>query len=144
MSGLTNRGPRAIGGLVLIVLPGLALTGSSIAKFAGIPAVSDSMAALGFSGAKLTFVAVLEIVGAALFLWKRTRSIGILWISAYLGGAICAHVRANEFQKAVSPAMVLALAGIGTWLRHPAMLWSMLERAGAENAAFDSRSVQRS
>jgi DoxX-like family len=64
------------------------------------------MAKLGFAGGKLTFIAVLEIIGAAGFLMPRTRPIGLLWVSSYLGGAICAHVHAGEFDKAVSPAII--------------------------------------
>jgi DoxX-like family len=61
------------------VLPSLALAGSSIVKFAWIPAVQTQMARLGFAGGKLTFIAVLEIIGADGFLVPRTRSIGLLW-----------------------------------------------------------------
>jgi hypothetical protein len=90
------------------------------------------MAKLGFAGGKLTFIAVLEIIGAAGSLMPRTRSIGLLWVSSYLGGAICAHVQAGEFDKAVSPAIILLVSWVGTWLRHPQMLWSMTrERSGS-------------
>ena len=87
---------------------------------------------LGFAGGKLTFIAILEIIGAAGFILSRTRSIGLLWVSSYLGRAICAHVQAGEFDKAVSPTIVLLMSWAGTWLRHPQMLWSMArERRGS-------------
>jgi hypothetical protein len=130
MSPLTTRRPRTIVGFVLIVLAGLALAGSAVAKIAGIPSVQEQMAALGFAGSKLTLIAILELIGAALFLWPRTRSIGVLWISAYLGGAICAHVGAGEFQKAVSPLILVVFSWIGTGLLHPQMLWSVIDQAG--------------
>ena len=37
------------------------------------------MGKLGFAGGKLTFIAILEIIGAAGFILSRTRSIGLLW-----------------------------------------------------------------
>jgi hypothetical protein len=47
-------------------------------------------------------------------------------------GAICAQVQAGEFDKAVSPAIILLVSWVGTWLRHPQMLWSMTrERSGS-------------
>jgi hypothetical protein len=121
----TTRGGRAIAGLIMIALPAVALAGSAVAKFARIPAVEVQMARLGFAGDKLVLIAILEIVGAAAFLWPRTRSVGLLWVSSYLGGAICAHIQAGEFDKAASPGLLLAVAWIGTWLRHPQMLWSV-------------------
>jgi hypothetical protein len=105
-------------------LPGVALVFSAALKFA-VPDVRDQMAGIGFAGGKLAFIAMLEIVSAALYLWPRTRSIGILMVSSYLGGAICAHVQHNEFVKALSPSLLLLLAWIGTGLRHPPVLWSL-------------------
>jgi hypothetical protein len=130
MKTYTTKGARRLAGLLMIVLPSLALAGSSLAKFA-IPAVQTQMGKLGFAGGKLTFIAALEIIGAAGFILPRTRSIGLLWVSSYLGGAICAHVQAGEFDKALSPAIVLLVSWVGTWLRHPQMLWSLArERRG--------------
>jgi DoxX-like family len=133
MKVYTTGGPRGMAGLALIMFSSVALIGSAIAKV-GVPAVQAQMARLGFAGGKLTFIAVLEIIGAAGLLWPRTRSIGLLWVSAYLGGAICAHVQAGEFDKALSPATVLLLAWIGVWLRHPQALWSVPRERGSETA----------
>jgi hypothetical protein len=129
---VTRRSSRRLAGTLLVILPGIALTFSSVLKFAGIPAVTAQMAEIGFAGGKLLFIAALEIVSAALFLWPRTRSIGLLLVASYLGGAICAHVQSGEFAKAVSPAALLGLAFLGVWLRHPEMLWSL--RAAPEEA----------
>lgn len=115
---------RHIGGTILIFLAGIALTMSAIVKFAGIPGVVHTMAAQGFSDGKLTLVATLEILSAALFLFPRTRPFGVLVLSAFLGGAISTHVRMDEYAKAVGPLVLLTLAWTGTWLRHPQALWS--------------------
>jgi DoxX-like family len=115
---------RHIAGTGLIFLPGLALAMSAILKFAGVPGVLHTMAAQGFSDGKLTLVATLEIISAALFLFPRTRPFGVLLLSCFLGGAICTHVRMDEYAQAIGPLILLTLAWTGTWLRHPQALWS--------------------
>ncbi len=118
-----RRLPRATAGLVLLILPGIMLIVSAILKFAGIHGVVQQMAAAGFSGPKLIFLASLEIACAALFLWPRTRSLGLLLVSAYLGGAICTHIQVDQYVHALPPSLLLALAWVGTWLQHPQTLW---------------------
>ena len=134
---MTNSGEvrraRSITGNVLVFLPALGLAGSALVKFAQIPGVVHKMTLLGFGGEKLILVAVLEIVSALFFVYARTRSLGLLLLSAFLGGAICAHVQSGQFGDAGGPAVFLALAWMGTWLRHPEMLWSFKEQARAGN-----------
>ena len=120
----TQTRVRRIAGNILIFLPGLVVTVSSIVKFAGLPGVVQNMTADGFSGGKLTLVAALEILSAALFLFPRTRSFGVLILSSFLGGAICTHVQMGEYAKAIGPSVLLTLSWIGTWLRHPQALWN--------------------
>lgn len=116
---------RRIVGTVLIFLPGLAVAVSAILKFAGVPGLVHQMSAEGFSGGKLTLVAALELSSALLFLYPRSRSVGLLLLSAFLGGAICTHVQMGDYGKAVGPAMFLSLAWVGIWLRHPQAFWSL-------------------
>jgi hypothetical protein len=66
---------RQIAGNILIFLPGLVMGASAIAKFAHVPAVVHPMDACGFPDAKLTLVATLELLSAALFLLPR----GSVW-----------------------------------------------------------------
>lgn len=119
-----NNRARSIAGTILIVLPGLAVMSSETMKFLRIPAIVEHMAAAGFPGAKLTLVATLGFTSALLFLYPRTRSIGILLLSSFLGGAICLHVQRSEYSNVFGPSMLLAFAWTGTWLRYPQMLWS--------------------
>jgi len=125
---LTNRSQssrtRSIVGTFLIFLPGVALGFSSILKFAGVPGIVHKMALAGFTDGKLILVATLELASAFLFLYSRTRAFGLLFLSAFLGGAICSHVQTGELSAAVGPAGLLTLAWTGSWLRHPEMLWS--------------------
>lgn len=114
---------RRVSGDVLIIFGGVLLLGSSAAKFAHMGPVVRQLGAMGFEGSRLTLIAGLELVSAALFLIRPTRSAGLLLVSAYLGGAIAAHV--GHSQSPVQPAFVLTLLWVGTWLRHPEILWSL-------------------
>jgi len=103
-------------GSFLVFLLSLLLTGSSIAKLIPVPKVAEQMALVGFAGGRLTFIAVLEVAGALLFAYPRTRFFGLLMISAYLGGAIAAHL--GHGQMGWQPAVVLGLVWLAAWLCH--------------------------
>ncbi len=114
---------RRITGNVLMVLGGVMLIGSSSAKFAHVPAVVNQLGAMGFTGNRLMFIAVLEIASAVLFLIPLTRSGGLLLVSSFMGGAIATHLQHGE--SIVQPSFVLLLIWLGTWLRHPVILRSL-------------------
>ena len=116
---------RSVAANILIFLPGFGLMVSSILKFAGVPAVVHQMASAGFTDGRLTLVAGLELLAALLFLYPRTRFVGVLFLSAFLGGAVCSHVQMGELPKALGPSLFLAFAWSGTWLRYPEMLWGV-------------------
>lgn len=134
-----TRSPRRLVGGILILFSGAALIFSAALKFVGVPGVVHQMAADGFAGGKLTFIATLEICGTALFLWPRTRSIGLLLVSSYLGGAICLHVQLGEYPKSLPPALLLSLAWVGTWLRHPQAFWSLTHDPSNPNSVSANR-----
>jgi DoxX-like family len=119
----TQQRARRVAGNILIFLTGLVVALSSILKFAGVPRVVHNMATDGFPNGKLTLVATLEILSAALFLLPRTRSFGVLILSSFLGGAICTHVQMGEYVKGIGPSILLTLAWIGIWMRHPQAFW---------------------
>ena len=104
-------------GSILIFLAGLVLIGSAAAKLAQVPVVVSQMDELGFAGNKLVIIAALEILSALLFLAPHTRTIGLLVFSAYMGGAISAHMGHNE--NVYQPAFLLIIAWLGGWLLYP-------------------------
>jgi len=110
---------RTMAGITLIYLPAILLAGSAMAKFAHAPGVVHQMAAIGFAGPKLMLIASLEILSALLFAWPGTRPLGILMVSAYLGGAICAHAAVSDYPHTIPASVVLALAWTGMWMRYP-------------------------
>ena len=119
--------PRRVTGNVLISLGGIALIGSAAAKLAHVPKVVEQMAASGFAGERLTFIAVLEIFCAVLFLIPSTRAAGLLLVSAFLGGAIATHMQHGH--SAAQPSVFLAVLWLSAWLRHPQILWSISNSA---------------
>jgi hypothetical protein len=118
MNGKTRRTI----GTTLIVLGGALLLGSAGAKLAHVPQVVAQMNSVGFSGEKVTFVAILELVSALLFLIPATRSAGLLLVSSFLGGAIATHLQHG--QPILPPSIMLILLWVGAWLRHPIILWN--------------------
>jgi len=109
-------------GNIVITLVGILLSGSGAAKLAHIPKVEIQMAAMGFGGNKLLFIALLELASAALFLLPLTRSAGLLLVSSYLGGAIATHVQHD--QPILVPSILLLVIWLGVWLRHREASWS--------------------
>jgi hypothetical protein len=112
-------------------LPGLIVAMSELMKLARVPRLVSYMAAAGFPGNKIIVVAGLGLSSVLLFFYPRTRSIGILLLSAFLGGAICLHLQRGEYGEALGPAMLLVLAWIGAAIRHPQVLWSLSVRSSA-------------
>lgn len=113
-------------GNFIIFLLGIALVASATAKFAHVPKVAEEMGLMGLTGPRLTFVAVLELLSALLFLASSTRSLGLLLVSAFLGGAIATHL--EHGQAILQPSIFLALLWLGAWLRHPNLLWGLLDK----------------
>jgi hypothetical protein len=121
-------------------IPGLALGSSALLKFSRAPGVVHQMAASGFAVDQLTLVATLELHSVVLFLDPRTRSVGLLALSSFLGGTICTHVQLGEYSKARGPFILSCLAWIGTWLRHSEGLWSLNLHREDPNHLTESKS----
>lgn len=130
---------RRMAGAVLIVLGAFLLIVSAAAKFARAPQVVTELDRMGFADDKLRLIAIVEVTSALLFLLPSTRSIGLLLVSSYLGGAIATHMQHD--QSFLQPAVLLCLAWLGIWLRHPETLRSRSSHAGSAN--HSSRDEQR-
>ena len=114
---------RYLAGNILVYFGSIVLLGSAMAKIAQVPRVVAELGAMGFDRGKLIAIAILEITSALFFLYLPTRSLGLLLVSAYLGGAIATHV--GHGSSGIQPAVVLSLLWLGAYLRHPVMLWSI-------------------
>jgi len=118
-------GGRQLAGQILIYIAGFGLLAAAITKFAHLPPVVAQLTNAGFGGEKINLVASLELLSALLFLLPVTRSIGLPFASAFLGGAIATHVQTGEFASALAPALFLSVCWTGAWLRCPEVLWSL-------------------
>jgi hypothetical protein len=127
-------------GNILISLGGLGLVFGGLTKLAHVPKVAEQMALIGFGGNKLLLVATLEVLAAFLLLFRAARPFGLLFVSSYLGGAICAHVQANQYGEALPAMIVMGICWLGVMLRHPQAFWSA---AGESSSAAQFESSPR-
>jgi hypothetical protein len=137
-------------GDVLIYLAVLVFIASGLTKFARVPLAVTEMGLLGLTGPKYLLVASIEITSGLMLLIRPVRSFGLLFISAHVGGAICAHLIAGQYFAMVPSAIVLSLGWLGAFLRHPQVLWSLAEfssnarkRSWQENTSRQLEQVTR-
>ena len=126
-------------GNALIYFCAFGLLLSSTVKFLQPPNAVAYMASLGYEHGMFFLIAALELFCGIVFLSKSMRSVGLLLVSAYFGGAISAHWASHPpvaggpfltymlnhpFLGSLEPGVFLAAAWIGTWLLHPERLRS--------------------
>lgn len=104
---------RAIVGEALIMLCGLALLASSGAKLARVRRIVDQLESYGFRG-RVGLIGLGEAASALLFLVPPTRPLGLLLVSALLGGAIATHMQHGR--SYLGPAAILVLVWLAVWL----------------------------
>src|SRR5262252_9847021 len=118
-------GTRVIGACALV------LVASSLLKFAHPGAVLTYLSSMGFEDMDVYLIAVIELATALLLLFPRTRALGLLRASAYLGGAVAAHLAIHRFTTndpfvafmamhthigTLEPGVLLGAMWFGTWL----------------------------
>src|SRR5438874_10721644 len=85
---------------------------------------------MGFEDTDVYLIAVIELATALLLLLPRTRTVGLLMASAYLGGAVAAHLAIHRFTTndpfvafmamhthigTLEPGVLLGALWFGTW-----------------------------
>ena len=100
-------------GDALIYVAVFIFIGSGVSKFVHVPLAVTEMGLLGLTGPKYFLVASIEITSGILLLIRRVRSFALLFISAHVGGAICAHQIADQNFAMVPSAIVLSLCWLG-------------------------------
>lgn len=112
--------PRSTKKIVGWVLSGL-LTAfmlfSASGKFADFPGKAEMFAKLGWSETVMVNIGVVEVLIALLFLIPRTAFVAAILLTAYLGGAVAAHVRIGDafgFQIVIGVVYWVAL-GLRDW-----------------------------
>lgn len=108
----TRTTARRVGTTLLVVVSAFLLFDAVIHTL-NTQVVAEAMADLGYPAWTATFIGVLELVGVALYVVPRTRVVGAVWLTAYLGGAFASQVRieAPVFTTLLFPVYV----GLALW-----------------------------
>ncbi|MES2734613.1 MAG: DoxX family protein [Bacteroidota bacterium] len=116
---------RKIAGWVLVGLLGALFIFSAFMKLKGGEEIAANFAKLGLTGKEL-LIGIGELLTIILFIIPRTSSLGVLLLSAYVGGAIVTHMAQGE--SYLFPSILLVVVWIANWLRNPEMLASFTKR----------------
>jgi DoxX-like family len=132
---MTGSRPTSTGSRIVIGC-GLVLVASSLLKFWHPGAVLTYLASMGFEDTDVYLIALIELATAALLLFPRTRTLGLFMASAYLGGAVAAHLAIHRFTTndpfvafmamhthigTLEPGVLLGALWFGTWLSQRAV-----------------------
>ena len=90
-----NTKTRNIIGWVLTALLAFVFISSAFMKLSGSEQAVKGAAGFGVTEGTLKLLGVIEIVSVLLFAIPRTGMLGLLLLSAYLGGAIATHLEHN-------------------------------------------------
>lgn len=122
---------RPIAAWVLSSLLTALFIGSASAKLMRAPPVVEMFEKWGL-GNEILLIGCGELASALLFLIPRTHSLGVLLLSAYMGGAIVTHMQHGENYGVQS--VILALIWVAGCLRRPELLGSFFPQ-GVSRAA---------
>tara|TARA_R110002072_G_scaffold238939_1_gene396659 strand:+ start:58688 stop:59062 length:375 start_codon:yes stop_codon:yes gene_type:complete len=112
---------RKIGAWILVGLMGALFIMSASMKLIGAEELTVNFEKWGLDG-KLMLIGVGELIVAILFIIPKTSSLGVLLLSAHLGGAIVTHMANGEMF--IPQAIMLLVVWLANWLRNPEMLAS--------------------
>ena len=116
---------RKAAGNALLGICCVVFLGSGVSKLLHVPLVVEEMTLLGLTGIKYAAVATLEILSGFIVMLPRLRSLALPWVSAHVGGAICAHMIAGQYFAILPSSVILSLFWLGMILSHPQILWSL-------------------
>ncbi|HTM76435.1 MAG TPA: DoxX family protein [Devosia sp.] len=90
-------------------------------KLVPLQPVIDSLTELGYPVEHARLLGVLSLVGTLLYAIPRTSVLGAVLLTAYLGGAVSAHVRIGSplFSHDLFGVYMGLFAWGGLWLRNP-------------------------
>lgn len=106
--------PKKLLPRLVTAVPALIITGSGVAKLAGVPQVRAAIANVHMTP-YLPVLGLLELAFTALFLYPQTRKLGFLLLSCYFAGAIAADL--SHGASPVPAAVILSLVWVAAFLR---------------------------
>ena len=110
--------------MVLSVLAVVFLAVDACAKLAQLAPVVEATAQLGFPPASARWLGAVLLICVLLYVWPATSILGALLLTAYLGGAVAAHLRIGSplFSHLLFPVYVGAVVWAGLALRRPLLM----------------------
>ncbi len=118
---------RKITAWILVgLMSALFIMSATMKLTAGVDAeIAKNFVKWGLDG-KLMLIGTGELIAAILFLIPRTSSLGVLLLSAHLGGAIVTHM--SNAEMFVPQVIMLLLVWVANYLRNPEMLASFTKK----------------
>lgn len=98
-------------GRIISAIPPLLLVFSGVMKILKPPSVVEGFAKYGYPETQVIGLGILEIACALVYLVPRTRVLGAILLTAYLGGATASNVRVGD-----PAAIVTVVLGVLVWL----------------------------
>lgn len=118
---------RKITAWILVgLMSALFIMSATMKLMAGADAeIAKNFVKWGLDG-KLMLIGTGELIAAILFLIPRTSSLGVLLLSAHLGGAIVTHM--SNAEMFVPQVIMLLFVWVANYLRNPEMLASFTKK----------------
>jgi uncharacterized membrane protein YphA (DoxX/SURF4 family) len=121
-----SKGRKITGWILVGLMSALFIMSAAMKLISGADSeMAQNFAKWGLEG-KLMLVGMGELISAILFLIPRTSSLGVLLLSAHLGGAIATHMEHGEMFLPQS--IMLLLVWVANYLRNPEMLASFFKK----------------
>lgn len=114
--GAGNPPALTIAGWLLTGLAGTFLMFDGLSRLLQTPYVAEAAAVIDWRPEAFVPIAIIELVFLALYLVPRTSVLGAILLTAFLGGAVSAHVRVD------TPFFGYLMSGVGVGL----VLWAAL------------------
>ena len=106
---------------VLTALVALIIIMSASSKLAFVPQLVEIFSKIGLLS-YLNILGITELMFLALFIWKKTRKLGLLLLTGYFGGAMAVEISHGTFF--IAPATILTLIWITAYLHDEKMFIS--------------------
>ncbi|MBD3631315.1 DoxX family protein [Cyclobacterium sp.] len=116
---------RKISAWILVGLMGALFVMSASMKLMGSEEMSANFSKWGLDG-KLMLIGIGELIAAIFFIIPKTSSLGVLLLSAHLGGAIVTHMSNDEMF--IPQTVMLLVVWVANYLRNPEMLASFSKK----------------
>ncbi|MGE0568547.1 MAG: DoxX family protein [Bacteroidia bacterium] len=119
---LISKSRKVTAWIFIGIMSALFIMSASMKLMAGADVeIAKNFVKWGLDG-KLMLIGMGELIAAILFLIPRTSSLGVLLLSAHLGGAIVTHM--SNAEMFIPQVIMLLLVWVANYLRNPEMLAS--------------------